>query len=79
MVEVASTTYVDIIEEFPDSVIFPPNLPPNDRLKEAYFLYFSSCVRVVIFLVHSYSREELVMVSHSLQTSHSYISHISMN
>ena len=53
MAEGESATYADIIEEFSISAIFPPNLPPNlppnDQLRQADFLHFPSCVRVVLF------------------------------
>jgi hypothetical protein len=37
LVEVASTTCADIIEEFSISTILPPFLPPNDRLRHTEF------------------------------------------
>ena len=45
-----SATYADIIEEFLNSAIFPPFLPPNDRLRQADSLFLPACVRVVVLL-----------------------------
>ena len=59
----------DIISEIYNPAIFTTILTPNNRLREADFLYFPSCVRVVVFLRSIYSFGIPALINPSIKTS----------